>query len=41
MEPWHNILDYKDDDREFKDKDGIIKLEKNESKVLSQTIRYY
>ena len=41
MEPWHNILDYKDDEREFKDKDNIIKLKPQESNELTQRIRYY
>lgn len=41
MEPWHNILDIKGDEREFKDKDNIIKLKPHESKELTQRIRYY
>ena len=41
MEPWHNILDTKGDEREFKDKDNIIKLKPQESNELTQRIRYY
>ena len=41
MEPWHNILDSKDDSKEFKDKDGIIMLNPGEEKELNQTIIYY
>ncbi len=41
MEPWHNHPDYLPDDIEFKDKDGIISLKQNETRILSQTIKYF
>ena len=41
IEPWQNLPDTKDENREFEDKDGVIKIAPFGRKVITRTVRYY
>ncbi|MGN0813421.1 MAG: hypothetical protein ACI4MQ_07935 [Candidatus Coproplasma sp.] len=41
IEPWQNLPDTKDENREFSQKDGVIKVAPFGRKVITRTVRYY
>lgn len=41
IEPWQNLPDMKGENKEFKDKDGVIKIAPLGRKTITRTIRYY